>query len=85
MGKGEYAYDDGASFPSPLSGRGARGEAPHYDLEVDLAAHPYQALHVAERREWLLSLTPEALHLTASHAALAAGEDLSAAVASGTR
>ncbi|HEX2033944.1 MAG TPA: ABC transporter ATP-binding protein [Chloroflexota bacterium] len=41
----------------------ARGEAA-YDLEVDLAPHPYQALHVAERREWLLSLVPEALHLT---------------------
>jgi hypothetical protein len=36
-----------------------------YDLEVDLAAHPYQALRVAQRREWLLSLTPEALHLAA--------------------
>jgi ABC-type sulfate/molybdate transport systems ATPase subunit len=36
-----------------------------YDLEVDVAAHPYQALRAAERRQWLLSLTPEALHLTA--------------------
>jgi hypothetical protein len=35
-----------------------------YDLEVDLAAHPYGALRVAERREWLLSLAPEARHVT---------------------
>lgn len=37
---------------------------PKYHLEVDLAAHPYRALRVGERREWLLSLTPETLHLT---------------------
>jgi molybdate transport system ATP-binding protein len=37
-----------------------------YDLEVDVAAHPYEALRIAERREWMLSLSPEALHLTAA-------------------
>ena len=55
--------DADAAAPPPAG-------APAYDLEVDLAAHPYQALRVAERREWLLSLTPDALHLTPSGTAL---------------
>jgi hypothetical protein len=45
-------------------GRGAQ-DGPRYDLEVDIAAHPYRALRVAERREWLLSLVPDGLHLAA--------------------
>jgi molybdate transport system ATP-binding protein len=49
--------------PSSGDYQESAGAAAAYDLEVDVAAHPYQALHVAERREWLLSLTPEALHL----------------------
>jgi hypothetical protein len=43
-------------------GSPATGE---YDLEVDVAAHPYQALRVAERREWTLALPADALHVTA--------------------
>jgi molybdate transport system ATP-binding protein len=42
---------------------GDDGGAP-VDLEVDIAAHPYQALRVAERRDWTLALPPEALHVT---------------------
>jgi hypothetical protein len=56
------------SPPAAHCSEGRGGEArPAHDLEVDLAAHPYQALRVAERREWLLSLVPEALHLTPPH------------------
>jgi molybdate transport system ATP-binding protein len=39
-----------------------------HDLEVDIAAHPYQALRVADRREWTLALPADALHVTASAA-----------------
>jgi hypothetical protein len=45
----------------------AGGDAPpaELDLEVDVAAHPYQALRIAERREWTLALPADALHVTA--------------------
>jgi molybdate transport system ATP-binding protein len=48
-------------------GAPAAGDAPRaeFDLEVDVAAHPYQALRVAERREWTLALPADALHVTA--------------------
>ncbi len=49
----EAAHDDAAQVAQA-----------RYDLEVDIAAHPYRALRVAERREWLLSLVPEGLHLS---------------------
>jgi molybdate transport system ATP-binding protein len=52
------------SLPHNPSSDGEQAGA-GYDLEVDIAPHPYQALRVAERREWLLSLAPEGLHLTA--------------------
>ncbi|MDQ3699800.1 MAG: ABC transporter ATP-binding protein [Chloroflexota bacterium] len=43
----------------PLARTGAE-----HDLEVDIAAHPYQALGVAKQREWTLALLPLALHVT---------------------
>jgi molybdate transport system ATP-binding protein len=52
-----------------LAGAGAPmapGEpADGHDLEVDIAAHPYQALRIADRREWTLALPTDALHVTA--------------------
>ena len=36
-----------------------------YDLEVDIAAHPYRALGVGTHAEWTLALPFEALHVTA--------------------
>jgi molybdate transport system ATP-binding protein len=36
-----------------------------YDLEVDIAAHPYRALGVDTHAEWTLALPFEALHVTA--------------------
>ena len=77
QGEGEESFS--GLRPEPDSG--STRDLKPYDLEVDVAAHPYQALRVAERREWLLSLTPEALHLTAAHAALAAPERLPAPAA----
>ena len=53
-----------AESPESAVGQvGSTGREFRHDLEVDLAAHPYQALRFAERREWLLSISPEALHL----------------------
>ena len=58
---------DGAAAARPSPGAGAGG-APRadYDLEVDVAAHPYGALGVAGRREWTLALPADALHVTAA-------------------
>jgi molybdate transport system ATP-binding protein len=57
--------DDGGETGGETEG--GAGDHSGYDLEVDIAAHPYQALRVSERREWLLSLTPEALHVAPRH------------------
>jgi hypothetical protein len=61
--------DAGEDGPGPGRGNDA-GPGLAYDLEVDVAAHPYGALRVADRREWLLSLAPEALHVTAAGAGI---------------
>ena len=41
------------------------GAGAPYDLEVDIAAHPYRALGVDTHAEWTLALPFEALHVTA--------------------
>ena len=48
----------------PAAAPGAAVGAP-YDLEVDIAAHPYGALGVATQGQWTLALPFEALHVTA--------------------
>jgi molybdate transport system ATP-binding protein len=40
------------------------GAGAPYDLEVDIAAHPYRALGVDTHAEWTLALPFEALHVT---------------------
>jgi hypothetical protein len=56
---------DGLAAAGPAAGDAPRAEL---DLEVDVAAHPYRALRVAERREWTLALPADALHVTAGDA-----------------
>jgi molybdate transport system ATP-binding protein len=56
---GDAAAGDGAAPPTV--------PAP-YDLEIDLASHPYGALGVAARPEWTLALPFDALHVTAGAA-----------------
>ena len=34
-----------------------------YDIEVDVPTHPYEVMGVAQRRDWVVSLNPGALHL----------------------
>ncbi|MBI2942439.1 MAG: ABC transporter ATP-binding protein [Chloroflexi bacterium] len=41
----------------------ARSPGPPYDLEVDIAAHPYQVLGVDRRDDWLLALRRDSLHV----------------------
>jgi hypothetical protein len=41
------------------------GEPPPqgYDIEVELAAHPYEVMDVRNRRHWMLAFPPDALHV----------------------
>jgi molybdate transport system ATP-binding protein len=64
------AASDGAPAPA--------GAGSPYDLEIDIAAHPYRALGAGPHGEWTLALPFEALHVTAGApdaVALAAAAD----------
>ncbi|MBI2761776.1 MAG: ABC transporter ATP-binding protein [Chloroflexi bacterium] len=51
----------GASHTLILRPAGARDGA--YDIEVDLASHPYQVMGVCGRRDWALAFPREAVHV----------------------
>ncbi len=53
---GEWAYGNTHTLRFAPTGPGP-------ELMVEIASRPYEVLHVAEQREWLLELPPEDLHL----------------------
>jgi ABC-type sulfate/molybdate transport systems ATPase subunit len=59
----EDAAGPAAAAATGITPNGAAPAA--YDLEIDLAAHPYGALGVAGQPVWTLALPFEALHVTA--------------------